>query len=267
MLTLHLEPLSPQVLLQKENASKSMYITSKDYILCSFVAVFTYIVLSKVSLIWQADYLFTKGQNAFDGGDRQTGLILVQNAILKSPKEAFFYDELAQDYAELSILLANDKQSTNSALLAQKAIESNQYALQLNPAHLNFYKSQARIYIRLAQLDPQLYSYAEQALRRAITLAPTDAKLYYNLALILEVLDKNDEALSNMEYAVAIKTNYLQARNELARMYFVRGKLDQAKTQYEYSLKNIAPDDELLQEKLSILEASISASKNLPINQ
>lgn len=259
MIILQIKKPKNKNLLQVKNIEKSNNFDVKDYLLCSFILLITALSLNKVYLIWRADYLFTQGQNSFNSGNRQLGLTYIQKAIQKSPQEAFFYDELAENYAGLSIKFANDGQSTASAQLAQKAIESNRYALQLNPVHLNFYKSQARLYIRLGQLDSQLYSYAEQALRKAITLAPTDAKLYYNLALILELNKADEEALATMEYAVAIKENYLQARNELARMYFMRNELEKAQDQYLYSLEKIAPNDELLKEKLQIVEASLSA--------
>lgn len=257
ILQINLEKMEKSV--QVKNTEKSIYLNEKDYIFCSIIAVAILFSLNKVLSIWQADYLFTQGQNNFESGSWQTGLPLIQKAMQKSPKEALFYDELAGNYAELSVAFANDGQGTVSAQLAQKAIESNQYALQLNPAHLNFYKSQARIYIRLGQLDSRLYSYAEQSLRKAISLAPTDAKLYYNLSLILEAIDKKEESLNTMEYAVSIKKDYLQARNELARMYFMKKEFEKAREQYLYSLENISPSDELLKEKLKIVEASISA--------
>lgn len=234
-------------------------ISNIEYFMYALIGLGTIIMITKVWRIWQADYLFTQGQKAFEKGLYPSGLSAIEAAIQKSPKEAFFYDELAGDYSQLSLVSANNGQSTASAQLAQKAIESNSYALELNPVHLNFYKSQARIFIRLGQLDSRLYAYAEQALKKAITLSPTDAKLYYNLALVLEVLGKDDEALKNMEYAVEIKSNYLQARDELARMYFGRGELEKAKEQYVYSLEKLAPNDELVQEKLAIVEASLSA--------
>ena len=234
-------------------------IDSKEYYIYSIIALVGIFFLAKVYAIWQADYLFTKGQNAFTQGNYQVGLPLIQEAINKSPKEAFFYDELADNYAQLSIAYANEKQSTASSQLAQSAIESNRRAIELNGAHLNFYKSQARLYIRLGQLDQRLYSYAKQALEKAISLSPTDAKLYYNLALVLEIMGSSDEALAKMEYAVQIKSNYLQARGELARMYFSKGELELAREQYIYSLEKIAPNDELVKEKLKIVEASLSA--------
>ena len=242
-----------------ENIDKTEKINNIEYFLYALIGLGAILTSSKVWHIWQADYLFTQGQNTFEQGLYPSGLSTIQEAIKKSPKEAFFYDELAGDLAQWSIVTAKNGQSTASAQLAQKAIESNSYALELNPVHLNFYKSQARIYIRLAQLDSRLYSYAEQALKKAITLSPTDAKLYYNLGLVLEVLGKDEEALQNMEYAIEIKSNYLQARDELARIYFGQGELEKAKGQYLYSLENIAPDDELVKEKLAIVEASLSA--------
>lgn len=259
MIILQINLEEKENLAQVKNIEKSNYFDNKEYIICSIILIASLISLNKILNIWQADYLFTQGQNNFESGNRQVGLSLIQKAMQKAPKEALFYDELADNYVKLSVAFANDRQSTLSAQLAQKAIESNQYALQLNPAHLNFYKSQARIYIHLGQLDARLYSYAEQALRKAISLAPTDAKLYYNLALILEVTSTENEALEAMEHAVSIKENYLQARNELARMYFMRNEFEKAKEQYLYSLENIAPNDKLLEEKLKIIEASISA--------
>lgn len=236
-------------------------IDNKEYYIYSTIVLATLILLGRIHAIWQADYLFTKGQNAFTQKNWQIGLSLIQEAILKSPKEAFFYDELADNYAQLSIAYANEKQSTVSSQLAQSAIESNRRAIELNRVHLNFYKSQARIYIHLGQLDQKLYSYAKQTLEKAISLSPTDAKLYYNLALVLEIMGQNEEALAKMEYAVQIKSNYLQARGELARMYFTRNELEKAKEQYIYSLEKIAPNDELVKEKLKIVEASLSAQR------
>lgn len=241
------------------NLDKKEYLTKIEYFIYSFLVITSLVLIGKVWTIWQADYLFTKGQNYFQSGSYQLGLADIQKAIKKSPKEALFYDDLADNYAQLSIAFANEQQSTASAQLAQSAIESNRYALQLNPVHLNFYKSQARIYIRLGQLDSRLYSYAKESLEKSIDLAPTDAKLYYNLALVLEIMGKKEEALAKMEYAVNIKSNYLQARNELARMYFNNGEYQKAKEQYIYSLEKIAPNDELIKEKLKTVEASLSS--------
>ena len=57
-------------------------------------------------------------------------------------------------------------------------------ALRLNPQQLNFYKTQARVYIQLAQIDAAILPLASRTLSLAIPRAPTDPKLHYNLALV-----------------------------------------------------------------------------------
>ena len=230
-----------------------------QYFLLGIVAILGSILLNKTYKIWQADYLFTQGSTYCTQGDYQTGITYIQKAIEKSPKEAIFYDELGQSYSNLAVAFADEKATTVAAQLAKAAIESNDYALKLNPVHLNFHKSKARLFIRLAKLDQELYYYAKEALETAITLSPTDAKLFYNLALVEEVLGNKQEALQILEHTVAIKNNYPQARSELGQLYYKFDQLEKAQEQYQYILDKINPEDKLVQEKLRVIEASISA--------
>ena len=238
---------------------KEEKVDNLQFFLLALVAIIASISLNKTFKIWQADYVFTQGATFCSQGDYQTGISYIQQAIEKSPKEALFYDELAKNYSQLAVAFAEEDQATVAAQLARAAIESNDYALKLNPVHLNFHKSRARLFIRLAKLDNELYYYAQEALQKAISLSPTDAKLYYNLALVEEVLGENDKAINTLEYTIAIKENYPQARNELGRLYIEKGDLEKAKNQYQYILDNISPEDQLIQEKLKTVEASISA--------
>lgn len=217
------------------------------------------VLLNKTFSIWQADYLFTQGTTFCSQGNYQTGISYIQKAIEKSPKEALFYDELGKNYSQLAIAFAEEQEGTVAAQLAKAAIESNDYALRLNPVHLNFHKSKARLFIRLAKLDRELYYYAKEALETAITLSPTDAKLYYNLALVEEVLENDEAAKKILEHTISIKENYPQARNELGRLYAEMGNLEGAQEQYQYILDKINPEDKLVQEKLRIFEASMAA--------
>ena len=230
-----------------------------QFFLLSLTAISASVLLNKTFKIWQADYIFTQGATYCSQGDYQTGISYIQQAIEKSPKEALFYDELASNYSQLAVAFAEENQATVAAQLARADIESNDYALKLNPVHLNFHKSKARLFIRLAKLDNELYYYAQEALQKAISLSPTDAKLYYNLALVEEVLGEEDKAIKTLEYTIDIKENYPQARNELGKLYAKHGNLEEAKNQYQYILDNINPEDLLIQEKLKAIEASISA--------
>lgn len=232
-----------------------------DYL--ALAAIISAVLISSHQLknIWQADYLFTRGQALFSQNPSQNGLRLMEAAAAKAPDEALFIDELSQAYAQLALQAAAQQQAEETARLAQQALSLNQRALSLNPAHLNFHKSRARLFIRLGQIDSRLYQEAAKALRTAIQLAPSDAKLYYNLGLIEEVLGDIPSAIKQLQTAIDLKSNYLQARNELARLYLQQNELELAKAQFEYSLRYIAPDDEPIARALEVIEASLSAQQ------
>jgi putative inorganic carbon (HCO3(-)) transporter len=211
---------------------------------------------------WYADYQFTAGQNAFENSDYQNALNKIQTAIELSPKEALFYDQLATDYGILATLLA-DQDASASAELASTAVKLSTYALTLNPHHLNFYKSQVSLYVQLGKLDPSYYLRAISTLQTAITLAPSDAKLYYNLSLLQAMTGQTNSALATMQKAVDLKSNYAQARNQLAEMLIAQGRLSEAAEQYQAILEQINPNDSLVQEKFKLLEASLSAQEKL----
>lgn len=219
------------------------------------------LTLNGIGKIWLADFHFTAGKNYYQSGKALEGIQLIETAIGEAPQEALFYDELASIYADLALQYAN-QDATASALLSKNAIALSDQVLALNNRHLNFYKSRTSIFLKLGQLDVQYYQRAKATLQQAIYLAPTDAKLYYNLALIETVLGENEQALQDLQYSIQIKANYAQARNELANLYIQRQQLEKAREQYLYLLEKINPQDSLVQEKLRLLEASLSAQKN-----
>lgn len=211
--------------------------------------------------LWHADYLFTNGSNYLSKGDYQNGLTLIQKAIAASSKEALFYDELGSQYSELAVALAQDGQATSAAQLAQAAIQTNNKVMELNPVHLNFYKSRAKIFLRLAQLDQSFYVPAKEALLAAIKLSPTDAKLYYNLALVEEITGNLDQATDILQQTVALKANYWQAYAKLGEIAQKQGQLELALENYRHILENIDPNNQMAQQALLVIEASLSAQK------
>jgi Flp pilus assembly protein TadD len=81
-------------------------------------------------------------------------------------------------------------------------------------------------------------------------LAPTDAKVFYNLGLSLVRLGKKDEARAVLEKAVELKANYRDARFALALVYIDNGKYKEAKSQLVYILEKISPNDPLVKQQL-----------------
>lgn len=214
-----------------------------------------------VFTFWSADYDYTQGKLLLRSGYTAEGIDQLTSAIRQSPQEALFYDELASTYSALAVEFARQQDATSAGQLAQAAISTSDETLKLNPHHLNFHKTRARIFITLAELNPEFLHQATQALEQAIQLAPTDAKLVYNLALVQMALNQTDVGLQTLKKAISMKSNYEAARAELAKYYENAGQLTAAKAEYEYILSHITPDNQLAKEKLRVIEASLSAQR------
>ena len=222
-----------------------------EYFMAFAILLIVFAANKNIWQIWHADYLFYNGKNYVQEGDWQSGLSLMQDAIEQSPKEALFYDELANQYSNLAVAFAEEGQATSSAKFAEAAIETSNFVQELNPAHLNFYKSRARIFIRLAQLSDGFYQPAKESLLQAIKLSPSEAKLYYNLALVEEELGNPETAIEVLRQTIELKANYWQAYFALGQILDLQDQTEEAASYYRYILEEIDPDNDLAQQALA----------------
>lgn len=207
-------------------------------------------LLFSVYEMWEADRLFAAGKQQSQSNKVNVGLPLMEQAVQISPGEPYFYEELAVTDARIAAAFAVNQNATASAEFAKKAITNADQLIQLNSANPNYFKSQARIYSLLAQLDPRFLQLALQSLQKALVLAPTDPKVMYNIALIQLNTNNRVEGIKTLEETIKMKSNYLQARLSLAAEYEKDGKIPAAKEQYQYILKNIQNTDPTSLEKL-----------------
>lgn len=259
------------------------------------LALIASLFLTKIANFWLADYYFTKGESLVENGtltDISRGLAYIDKAIALTPSQALFYSRKADLYAQLAVsynqaakkaqlLLAtasgepntDDETASQEEFLAQfytqntdfyrqMAEKSLQQSLILNSVHLNFYKTGYRVYLNLAQIDPNYLTQAEELLYQAIELAPTDAKLRYNLALLHFSQGKETQGLEELRDLVAnFKPDYHEARIYLAQRLIEIGELDEAKANYQYILRYIDPDDLRAQNGLADVEAMMKKSE------
>ncbi|MFZ1721009.1 MAG: O-antigen ligase family protein [Microgenomates group bacterium] len=213
-------------------------------------------VLLQIYRYWLADVSYANAKSLGRNGEIDASYDQIQSAILLQPNEPLYYDEMAATLAPLSVDLASVSEATAAAEVAASAVLASDIALAMNPHHLNFYKSRAQILITLSQLDPSLLKSANEVLSTAIEKAPTDAKLYYNRGMVLLSLNQETDAQHSFEKAVELKPNYIDARFELGKIYESQLNFSAAKTQYEFILKNLTPDNPPVQERFdALLEA------------
>lgn len=123
------------------------------------------------------------------------------------------------------------------------AVDYSNFALRLSPVNLNILRGRASLFLKLSSIDPNYLKDVKNTLELAQTLAPTDAKISYNLGLILVRLGEIDQALKSFQKAIELKSNYRDARFAYALILIDRRDFGKATGELNYILKNIAPND------------------------
>jgi O-antigen ligase len=231
-----------------------------QYLLIMLVVGMGLKILSSIGNFWLADRYYKQSKEKQEKSLYYEAAKLLEKAIALSPKEAIFYDEFADVYSILAFQYDTLNNSAMTDQLTKAAIDNSNYALSLNPRHLNFYKTRARVFLILAQLDAKYYLDAEHTLKAAIALSPNDAKLYYNLGLVQKEMQKLVEAQQSLEKAVFLKPNYLKARDELAMLYAETQQPTASLDQFSFILRHLAVDDPSFWQKYHQVEATAGAT-------
>lgn len=117
------------------------------------------------------------------------------------------------------------------------AVKLAQAALNQSPADINFYKLQSQTLTQLATQNPNYLKDAIQSLEKAEQFAPTDPTIPFQIAQILEVVNRQDLAKNYYEKALKLKPNYDHAMLPLAQIYIEYKNYSEAKKLLEYSIE------------------------------
>ncbi len=199
---------------------------------------------------------FHSQAKAASGTSLQSAFYASQQAVDMLPNEPVFRDELAYISARMAYALSVGKDSTNAATLTQYSISMSDEVISQNPAHLNFYKTRARIFLLLSQLNPSFYEEAIKTLTAARLLAPTDSKLVYSLAVIARAQGKSNEEETYLLEALRLRPVDENARIQLAELYQAQEKTQQAKEQYQYVIEFINASSQVAKDRIASLSAT-----------
>ncbi len=192
---------------------------------------------------WVADIKYAKGKTYNQNGYISQALPLLESAVSLYPNEPNFRSQLAEGYANAALATKQQLDSLTASQAAQLgpigqkqldqyidlALQQTNLTLEQNPWHLNFYKSKAKIYLTLAQIDPQYQEHALNTLLKANELAPTDAKIVYNIGLLHLQLNNQDQAEIAFRQAINLKENYDGALIELIKILTTKKETDEIK--------------------------------------
>ncbi len=245
----------PDDALSEKAIPKKQELQSWQYGALTVITLVVLMLLSQTYRYWSADIAYSYGKGLMAAGRPQEGILYFSQAIDLSPNEALFYDELASNYASLSVALAQQENTTAAAELAASAIELSNKTLELNSSHLNFYKTRARMFITLSQLNDAFLKEARDTLLVALSKAPTDAKLWYNIGVVELSQGYTDKGIEHLEKAVDLKPDYESARMQLAAQYQLKENFEKAEEQYRYILEEINPQSTEAIENLEAIRA------------
>ena len=190
-----------------------------QWILCCGVGIAMFYVVIVFINMWRADVAYARGKQLLTSNQGLEGLKELQHAVKISPtNEGVFHEAVAKTAAELTLTVYQQNNATMAAQLGELAITESNLMMASNPVNLNFYRSQAQVFISLSRIAPALLQESLKTLDKAQELAPTDPKLTYNRALINEGLGNKDLAITLLKQALQMKPNYDGARDQLKRI-------------------------------------------------
>jgi putative inorganic carbon (hco3(-)) transporter len=248
---------------QNQTKKESQFLKSESvrYLAISIISILGLFLLFKVYNYWSADKAYAQGKYYFNVGQHQFGIQKLVEAINRSPNEALYYDTLSDRYAVLAVELAKNNDSSTAAQFVNESVNASNATLMLNNRHLNFYKTRGRVMVTLSQLDEKFLQEATSTLLEAVTLSPTDPKLYFTLAAIEESNGNTQKAIELYQKSLELKPDYERPLWKLSEIYELQEDYETALGYLNYILENVSPNNPEILAKKTLLEEKLKIQK------
>ncbi len=237
----------------KVKNDRALNLTQK--IAIAALLLFTFYLLFLISRYWYADTLYSRAKGLNSASRPDLAIPALTQAIKSEPDQAIYYGELASSYATTVAMAYNQaKDASQAAQFTDYATATIQKALDLAPANVNLGRTAFGVYIRLSVVDEKYLVNARDSLIETLKLAPTDAKLYYNLGITDANLGNYEAAAIDLQKAVDLKANYADARVQYAAVLAHLGRVNEAQIQLNYILTQIDPGNQTAKQALENLK-------------
>jgi tetratricopeptide (TPR) repeat protein len=233
---------------QQAGKSTSWQIALISLVLCSmFYSLFA------LSKYWLADLNYAKGKLNNDSGNHSKAREFLKKSVQLSSNEAVFWDELSQSSTGIALNAFETANNKLAGQFAESAIQESNKAIKLSSSNVNLKRNRANMFIKLSAINSKLLVSAKETLSQATIQAPTDAKLFYNLALAHIRIGNNEKAIEILKKTIDMKSDYGSAYFALGLIYIDENKSELAKEQFKYILENIDPDNVKVKRELDEL--------------
>ncbi len=219
------------------------------------IGILMIFLLTQIYYLWYADTLFAQGEKYSQSGNIGDAYNLLSQAVVYNDKEPYYKSELGYVAAAAAASI-KDEDATFSAELKDQAIKETNAAIKISPKNVSYYRTAILTNYQLSSIDPSFMQKTIHAIDQTLRLAPTDAKLYYNKAVILGQMDENkqslrpnglEQAIEALDKAILLKSNYREAYVALALFYFDQKKHPEAVANMQKVLQLVPGDPEAMQ--------------------
>lgn len=227
------------------------------------MSLFVKIIISLVCIymvwgvfnLWRADVNYKLGSDASDNGSANKAYTALNRAYQLNPDEPLYQSDFGNVLASAAVAMA-DTAATDSAELEDQAVLFTENSLAISPANVSLWRTAIRTYYVLSILNKDYDKKTIEVIDKAISLAPTDPKLYYNKALILSQQNDLPKSIETMNKAIELKPNYREAKISLGDIYIKNNQPDKAVVVLNQVLQAIPNDPDALK---TLQEATQSA--------
>lgn len=168
---------------------------------------------------WIADQKYALGNNFDKIGEYTQAYKPLSEAVQMLPGEDLYRDELSVNLSTLALAYQQQSQTSQASEFEKQAKTLSDEVVANHPNNVVFFKSRTRVMYALSQINPAYLDESLKAITTAHELAPTDAKIVYNMALFYNQKKDNKKALELLDEAIRLKPNYIDARYAIALFY------------------------------------------------
>ncbi len=179
----------------------------------------TFYLLLTLYRFWDADISYARGYNLNRAGAYQYGYLDLADAVTKRPSEPVFLDELSYNAGVLALALDTQKEATYAAMLTKETLALSDKVVLDHPNNITFWKTRIRLLNLLSNQDQKYLPLALDAAKKAETLAPTDAKVFYSLGILYGQNNQKEKAIETLIKTTELKPNYKEAYYALGLFY------------------------------------------------
>jgi len=234
--------------------NKKETIDSSQKVIMGVILLATCYVLFATAKYWYGDFLYARGKLQNDSQEYIKAQSTLTAAAKLSPNESIYHGELADVTATLALIASEEGNVDFAKKFAEIAFKESDTAAGLSPHNITLKRDRANMFIRLSITNPIFLINARDTLIEAVKLAPTEAKLFYNLGVAYLRTGDYEKASETIQKTIEMKPNYKEAHYALALMYIDKGEKEKAREELNYILTNISPDDTNIKRELDELQ-------------